>query len=148
MYDEDDFGLNRHTWAEKSGAALRREEEAKAAFETARLNMEARDDLELRETVELLKPKCHLTGACWKTFRKHVMGFEGWTIKRRVATEEEKKKSGQKRKSAVYFIDVTYSVPSSKRSHVKRVVEEQDSDLSESEDFINSHVHKKFKGNY
>ncbi|XP_063684556.1 DNA-directed RNA polymerase II subunit RPB1-like [Bolinopsis microptera] len=105
--------ISRRGWAEKSAAAMRREETAVKMFETARLKMEARDDLSVgsRETVQLLKPSCHLTEACWKSFRGHVCSVEGWSTKRRVATEAEKKKHGETRKGRVYFVDVIYSVP-------------------------------------
>ena len=82
-------------------------------FESARLRMESRNDLQAgsTETVQLLKPSCHLTEACWKSFRKHVCGIEGWAAKRRVASEEEKKRHGETRKGKVYFVDVIYTVP-------------------------------------
>ena len=102
--------ISRREWAKKSKVAMRREETAVKMFETARLKMEARDDLSVgsRETVQLLKPSCHLTEACWKSFRGHVCSVEGWSTKRRVATEEEKKKHGETRKGRVYFVDVIY----------------------------------------
>ena len=121
--DEDDYDcqylynysdrIDRRSWAAKSAAAIAREEMAKNLFETVRLTMEAREDLQpgFRETFELLKPSCHLTKACWASFRKHVRSFNGWRAKRRIATPEEKKKHGETRKGNVYFTDVTYSVP-------------------------------------
>lgn len=160
---DDDFGLNRRNWAEKSNAATEREERAKAAFEQARVIMEARDDLQPgdRETVELLKPSCHLTNACWVTFRKLVISYPGWATKRRVATEEEKKQHGEKRKGKVYFTDVIYSVPKSSesrrnanndpypivgdrgesiRSTNKRGYGELQPDLSEDDEFVGGHI--------
>lgn len=156
MSDDDHF--NRGRWAEKSGAAMRREEEAKKAFETLRLEMEARNDLEagFRETIELLKPSCHLTQACWKSFRAHVLSFEGWTAKRRAATETEKKESKEKRKGTVYFTEVTYSVKkvAKKNWKVKSKIQnkrqiEETSDLSscESGDDFETPANKKAKGN-
>ena len=121
---DDSFGKDlrssRRGWAEKSAAAMRREETAVKMFETARLKMEARDDLSVgsRETVQLLKPSCHLTEACWKSFRGHVCSVEGWSTKRRVATEEEKKKHGETRKGRVYFVDVIY-LPSQNKQKPK-----------------------------
>ena len=109
-HEHDDF---RSGWAEKSAAAKRREDTAMKKFETARLEMESRKDLKAgtRVTVQLLQPSCHLTEACWKSFRKHVCSLQRWSAKRRVATEQEKKLHGETRKGRVYFVDVIYSVP-------------------------------------
>ena len=144
--DEDGF-FCRSGWAEKSGAASRREETAVKAFDTARLEMESRDDLSAgsRESVQLLKPSCPLTQACWKSFRGHVQGFEGWTTRRRVATEEEKKKHGEKRKSAAYFTEITYTVPRNKRELDDVNESEGDSSSSEGSDDFEAPVSKRSK---
>mmetsp|Transcript_29231 Transcript_29231/g.42913 ORF Transcript_29231/g.42913 Transcript_29231/m.42913 type:complete len:179 (-) Transcript_29231:230-766(-) len=107
--------------ADKSQAAIRRENTAKEKFNEARLEFEQSDGIKgmkARSThrIELLQPSCHLTSACWSTFRKHVIKNDGWTAKRRAATEEEKKASGEKRKGKVYFIDVIYTAPSKSSS--------------------------------
>merc|ERR550519_2110436 len=93
-------------------------------FQEAREQMESRDELVAgtKITVELLKPSCHLTGACWKSFRKHVISFDDWVPKRRVVTEEEKKQHKETRKGKVYFIDVVYNVPKEKQA-MKRTVD-------------------------
>lgn len=117
MCDDDYFDIyNYSNRAEKSAAATRREETAIKEFETARLEMESRDDLRggYLETIQLLDPSCHLTQACWKSFRKHVQGCEGWSTRRRAATEAERKEHKVKRKSTAYFTEVTYSVPRDK----------------------------------
>ena len=148
MCDEDDYTY-RGGWAEKSGAATRREETAKKAFETARLEMQSREDLKAgsRVTVQLLKPSCHLTQACWKTFRAHVKTFEGWSTRRRAATEEEKKQHKEKRKSTVYFTEVTYTVPRNQdKKRQLDSVDRSDGDCSESSDDFEVPPHKRSKG--
>ena len=124
FYGQEDLRLSRRGWADKSAAAIRREEHAKNEFQLIRVKMEERNDLSpgFTETQELLKPSCHLTKVCWSSFRKHVCSFDGWRTKRRLATAEEKKKHGEKRKANVYFTDVTYSVP--RRSKAKENKEE------------------------
>ena len=157
MSDDDYF--NRGSWSEKSGAAKRREEEAMKAFETVRLETEARTDLKAgsRETIQLLKPSCHLTQACWKSFRAHVQSFEGWTVKRRAATEAEKKESKEKRKSTVYFTIVSFSVKKNaknnwkvKSRNQKKRQKNDTSDLSscESGDDFEIPARKKAKGDF
>jgi hypothetical protein len=95
-----------------SRAALRREKEAKEAFCKVKKEIEEREDPPTGKTIiPLLQPHCHLTCHTWGTFRKFVVGHAGWNVKRRVATPEEKKKSGEKRKGKVYFVDVIYTAP-------------------------------------
>jgi len=115
-YGYDDGHPRYENYAEKSAAALRREEEAKTKFQEAREELEGREDLVAgsKITVELLKPSCHLTGACWSTFLRHVRSHEGWVAKRREATAEEKKQHKETRRGKVYFVDVVYNVPKGK----------------------------------
>ena len=68
-----------------------------------------------KSTFELLKPSCHLTGACFKDFRKHVRGFTGWSVVRREATPAEKMASGETRRGKVYFTSVVYNPKIKKR---------------------------------
>merc|ERR1719186_1874950 len=77
---------------------------------------EGRIDLAVgtKHTVELLKPPCHLTAACWSTFLRHVRSHEGWVAKRREATADQKKQYKETRKGKVYFVDVIFSVPKPK----------------------------------
>ena len=65
-YDGYD-GVDRSRFAEKSAAAQRRENAAKAAFDAAKTEVE---EVGETATVELLKPNCHLTNACWSSFSK------------------------------------------------------------------------------
>ena len=112
-YEDDSLVSWYYDLPEKSAIAMRREQEAIAAFDKAREDMEARIDLVPGETVviELLKPKCHLTSATIKSFREYVAKFDGRKVRRRSTTEEERihHAPGLKRKS--YFINVLYTSP-------------------------------------
>ena len=101
---EEDDGLNRGAWAEKSGAAAGREESARAAFTALRLKTLAAVP-EKATTYELLKPATHLTHPCWRDFKTWVGQHDGWSVKRREASPVEKRQSGETRKGAVYFVD-------------------------------------------
>ena len=90
--------------SDKSAAALRRERQAIELFHA--LRSQGTPTSKMRRL--LLEPSCHLTGACWSTFSKHVRSFPGWMAKRRVATLEEKEASKEKRKGKVYFVDIVY----------------------------------------
>jgi hypothetical protein len=101
--------------APASHAALRREHEAENAFRKAKKEIEKREAPPTgKTTIPLLQPHCHLTCHTWGIFRKFVVKHAGWNAKRRVATPEEKKKSGEKRKGKVYFVDVIYTAPTKK----------------------------------
>ena len=106
----DDDELHRGDWSEKSGAASAREEAARAAF-TALAGKTSG-----ATTVELLKPSTHLTQPCWRDFKKFVGQHAGWSAKRRQATDDEKRQHGETRKAAVFFVDVTYKPPASKKT--------------------------------
>ena len=106
----DDDELHRGDWSEKSDAASARENSARAAFEQLVLNNKTKTNA---ETVELLKPSTHLTQPCWRDFKKFVSNHAGWSAKRREATAAEKQQHGEKRKGAVYFVDVTFKPPKS-----------------------------------
>jgi len=123
-YEYDDGHPRYRNMAEKSAAALRREEEAKNKFEEAREQLESKEDLKpgTKITMELLKPSCHLTGPCWTTFLRHVRSHEGWVAKRREATAEEKQQHKETRKGKVYFIDLVFNVPKAKGIMEKKPV--------------------------
>ena len=106
----DDDGLNRGDWAEKSGAASRREDQARAAFKDLHDKTMA-DKPAAATTYELLKPSTHLTQPCWRDVKKYIVSHPGWSAKRRQATEAEKRQHGETRQSAVYFVDVTFTPP-------------------------------------
>jgi len=98
--------VDRSGFAAKSKAALQREKDAIEIFDSFRLRSGTR---KIKVTATLLTPTLHLTHACWRTFSKHVHSFPGWTTTRRKATPAEKITAKEKRrKSAVYFVSVTY----------------------------------------
>ena len=111
-------GVNRSNWAEKSGAAIRRENEAKKAF-TDKLAELANDESKLTEFAAypkqsllirgLLLPTCHLTAPCWKTFKAVVLS-KGCSVRRRTATPTERQTLRISKKSKVYYMDVTFTL--------------------------------------
>ena len=106
----DDDGLNRGDWAEKSGAASRREEQARSAFKD--LHSKTMAEMPAAATTyELLKPSTHLTQPCWRDVKKYIVSHPGWSAKRRQATDAEKRQHGETRQSAVHFVDVTFTPP-------------------------------------
>ena len=113
FYDDD--GLNRGDWAEKSGAASRREDQARAAFKDLHDKTMA-DKPAAATTYELLKPSTHLTQPCWRDVKKYIVSHPGWSAKRRQATEAEKRQHGETRKAAVYFVDVSFKPPKAPKS--------------------------------
>jgi hypothetical protein len=103
--------------APASQAALRRECEAEDAFRKAKKEIEEREAPPTGiTTIPLLQPHCHLTSHTWGKFRKFVVKHEGWNAKRRVATPEERKVSGEKRKGKVYFVYLIYTAPTKKKA--------------------------------
>lgn len=108
------------TMSEKSAAALRRESQAIELFDALRSQ-----GIPTNKTRRLLlEPSCHLTGACWSTFSRHVRSFPGWTAKRRVATLDEKEASKVKRKGKVYFVEVIYDPAKAARKLANQANEE------------------------
>lgn len=120
-------GLPYESFNTKSASAERREEEAIQEFDRYRIHVESElaapenqhvaPHLFVRSHV-LLQPSCHLTTACWYTFRQHVHSHPGtlfhgsllrWSTRRRVASPEEKRYSRETRKCKVYFVDVTFT---------------------------------------
>lgn len=99
-----DGGPDRSTWREKSDAALRRERDAVSRFDAFLKECESSTTFPV--TKEVVPPQVHLTDACWKTFKQHVLAT-GCTTKRREATREERLKSKDTRKGKLYVISVT-----------------------------------------
>lgn len=94
-----------------SKAALRREAQAKETFLEVKRDFEKHPVKDKVTTLHLLQPSCHLTSYTWGSFRKFVISHPGWTVKRRVATSEEKTKAHQTRRGKVYFVDTAFSPP-------------------------------------
>eukprot|EP00854_Cymbomonas_tetramitiformis_P017172 gene17172-20423_t len=108
--------VDRGTWAAKSAAAERREEEAKQLFNAFLIRCHSLTDFPVTE--EVVPAKVHLTEASWKDFRKHVIA-NGCSCKRRQADRSEKEATGDKRQGKMYFIAITVPV------HPARAVEVQ-----------------------
>lgn len=102
-----DDGVDRSGWKDKSDAAIRREDQAKHLFDAFLEKSKASQVFPVTE--EVVPPAVHLTDACWKTFKKYVVA-KGCTTKRREATFDERKKSGDSRKGKLYVISVTVPV--------------------------------------
>lgn len=60
---------------------------------------------------DLLTPDQHLVRNSYKIFNEYVKSREGWSLKRREATPQERKLYRIRRKSKVYFIQAVYTVP-------------------------------------
>jgi hypothetical protein len=97
FYDFDgDDGGSYGRYKRKSGAAERRESQARDAFTKAL--METPIPISSTTVANLLKPSCHLTSASWIDFSKWVKSHQGCSAKRRAATEEEKRAHKETRK--------------------------------------------------
>ena len=93
------------TFAQKSAAAMGREAEAKRAFDRIRQEVERGGRPSSRE---LLQPNCHLTGPCYASFSKYVQAHAGWTVRRRTASDAQKRAHGVKSLSKRSFVDVSF----------------------------------------
>ena len=73
---------------------------------------------------ELLTPDIHLVDASWKDIRKWVArthGAAGWQLKRRTATELERKTPGYTRRGKTYFITAVHKgVKKPKKTKTKK----------------------------
>ena len=91
-YGYDDFGVDRSSWSDKSDAALRRERRADGLFDDFLKEcgeLDANDKSAFPVTKEVVGANCHLTSACYTSFRKRVME-KGCKVKRREATPAER----------------------------------------------------------
>ena len=120
MFDEDG-GPRYEGYARKSGAAERRENEARQAFTSALKNTEL--DGKPSAVVQLLKPNTHLTQASWGDFNKWVKTHTGCSARRRAASDAEKRAHGEKRQGTTYFIDVTITASAQAKATGKRAAE-------------------------
>jgi hypothetical protein len=103
----DDWRPDRRNWRDKSDAAIRRENQAKALFDQFLTQCESSSNFPV--TKEVVPPDVHLTDACWKSFREYVTS-KGCTTKRRAATPQERIESKDHRKGKLYVISVTVPV--------------------------------------
>lgn len=69
-------------------------------------------------SIPFSKPDFHLTGPCYRDFRRHINQFPSWSVKRIAATTKERRKVY--RKGTVYFVNIIYNVPGRKTTKRKR----------------------------
>jgi hypothetical protein len=82
-----------------------------------------------------------LTSASWSDFSKWVREeHPGWSVKRREATEAEKRQHGETRQSKCYWVDATYKPSENK----KRPAVRYDNSISDSDNRIQSAKRSKF----
>jgi len=70
-------------------------------------------------TIPLTMPNFHLTQACFRDLKKHVVKSSGWDLKRVECTENQKALHKIKKKSKAYFVNATYQVPGKKSKKKK-----------------------------
>ena len=119
---DDGWGVNRSGWADKSDAAIRRENEANDLFDAFLQkcsSYDANDKSIFPITEEVVKANIHLTDACYKTFRKRVLA-KNCKVKRREATPQERIDSGDKRKGKLWVISITCTVHPTKAADAKK----------------------------
>jgi hypothetical protein len=123
---EIDDGPDRSNWATKSQKALEREAYAKECFDLYLKRCEE-PLITFPVTEVIIQPSNHLTKACWKDFKKHILS-KGCTTKRR-----EVPYRGVKRKS--FEIEVT--VPRHpKTAHIAMAKKKRDEGMA----IINANV--------
>lgn len=124
-YGYDDFGVDRSSWSDKSDAALRRERQADGLFDAFLKEcgtLDATDKSAFPVTKEVIGADCHLTGACYTSFRKRVMD-KGCKVKRREATPAERSASGDTRRGKLYVISIVCPVHPTKAADAKAKAE-------------------------
>jgi len=110
---DDGWGVNRSGWAEKSDAAIRRENAANDLFDAFLkkcASYDPNDKSIFPITEEVVKANVYLTGPCYTSFRKRVLA-KNCKVKRREATPQERKESGDKRKGKLYVINYMHRPP-------------------------------------
>ena len=115
--------IDRSSFALKSAAASRRENEAKQMFDTFLAELAAADNSDAEEgvvnkyplTQEVVPPSTHLTAICWKEFKRHVTAT-GCNAKRRLISDSEKQAlpKAARKKGKMHSVMVTVPVHPSK----------------------------------
>mmetsp|Transcript_9241 Transcript_9241/g.11661 ORF Transcript_9241/g.11661 Transcript_9241/m.11661 type:complete len:297 (+) Transcript_9241:71-961(+) len=101
--------IDNSAWAEKSEAALGREQAAIRTFQETFLP-QAKQATSFPFTIEgLIAPDNHLTDACWRTFKKTVIAHGCATKRREVSIMEKNALRSKARKGKMYAIDVSIS---------------------------------------
>jgi len=124
-YGYDDFGVDRSSWSDKSDAALRRERRADGLFDAFLKEcgeLDSTDKSVFPVTKEIVGADCHLTSACYTSFRKRVME-KGCKVKRREATPAERQASGDTRRGKLYVISIVCPVHPTKAADAKAKAE-------------------------
>ena len=101
------------SFARKSAAATRREQQGKDKLNQIIKNEATQIQILTPgpHVFELLTPDVHLVDASWKDIRKWVAsthGAAGWQLKRRAATDMERKKPGYTRRGKTYFVTAVH----------------------------------------
>jgi len=84
--------------------------------------LDANDKSAFPVTKEVVGASCHLTSACYTSFRKRVME-KGCKVKRREATPAERSASGDTRRGKLYVISIVCPVHPSKAADAKAKAE-------------------------
>ena len=101
------------SFARKSAAATRREQQGKDKLNQIIKNETTQVQILTPgpHVFELLTPDVHLVDASWKDIRKWVAsthGAAGWQLKRRAATDLERKTPGYTRRGKTYFVTAVH----------------------------------------
>lgn len=121
-YGYGGYGPDRSSWREKSDAAMRREADATRRFDA--FLERSKQATSFPVTEEVVPPSVHLTEACWKTFKQHVLAT-GCTCKRREATVQERIASKETRKGKLYVISCTVPAHPNQAKDVARQKKEK-----------------------
>jgi len=109
-----DDGPDRRNWADKSDAAIRRENQAKKLFDDF-LNTVDQETPSYPYSNEVIPAEVHLTSSCYTSFRKYVIA-KGCKCVRREITMDEKKKlpNSNRRNCKMYVCKIT--IPTSPKN--------------------------------
>lgn len=103
-YDADEGRVDRTCWAEKSEAAIQRENQAKRRLDDWIQTCSQLQQHNFPVSLPDLVPAgIHLTKPCWLSFRKYATS-KGVQVCRREATPQERADSGDKRKGKLYVV--------------------------------------------
>lgn len=61
-----------------------------------------------KTTFALIDPEVHLTDACWKSFRKWVLGHTGWSAARVACTDAERLTRQETRRGKTFWVRAVY----------------------------------------
>ena len=119
MFEFNSMRSGYGSFSRKSAAATRREKQGQDKLNAIISSAATRDQISKPgpHIFELLSPDIHLVDASWKDLRQWVARTHpDWSLKRRVATEDEKRQAGEKRKGKTYFVIAVHKGSKSKKS--------------------------------